>query len=244
MAQQYDYMIKAINDDMTSYGGFKYPKKGLVVAPDWYPFPVCGGGIHGLIHDTPEHYIEYKPIWIVLKYVRKETVIINNSKIKVPRAWVVFCGTAQEAQKRFGELTGKPYCYDFAVQVGGDKSKQIAGQCSTQTAGAESIQIAGNGSTQLARYSSIQVAGYKSTQIAGYWSTQTAKDGSICIINGAIGYCKHDIQKGESVLQVLRFYRGNKVISLTKLITDNKKYKLEVVKVGDGWELRVYVVRD
>src|SRR3990167_9117853 len=46
-------LLKTINADNTNSNGngFKYGKVGsTVVATDWNPKPVCGGGIHGLLN--------------------------------------------------------------------------------------------------------------------------------------------------------------------------------------------------
>jgi len=45
------YMIRTVNTDGTSHGGFQWPLEvgAEVIAPDWNPEPVCGGGLHGLL---------------------------------------------------------------------------------------------------------------------------------------------------------------------------------------------------
>jgi len=250
MSKKYGYMIKTVDKDMRGYNGFKYPKKGKVVAPDWDATPTCGGGIHGLIHETEEHYIENNDIWLVLKYEKGTEVVICNNRIKVPYAWVVFAGTAEEAQKKFKELTGKEYQYDYAIQTAGCRSTQKAGNWSTQKAEnwstqiakSGSTQIAGFGSTQTTGYKSIQIAGIKSIQKAGNWSTQKAREGSICIIDGKEGYCQH---KGK-VLQILRFYDDKKdeYVFLYTIIKNNKKYKLKAVETAKGWELEKEEVKE
>jgi len=178
MSKKYGYMIKTVDKNMRGYNGFKYPKKGKVVAPDWDPAPICGGGIHGLIHETEEHYIENNDIWLVLKYEKGTEVVIDNNKIKVPYAWIIFAGTAEEAQKKFKELTGKEYQYDYTIQTAGYKSIQKAENWSTQIAGYKSTQIAGNWSTQKAEYESTQKAGIWSIQKAGNRSIQIGESGS------------------------------------------------------------------
>ena len=42
-------ILRTCNADMTSYGGFKYPKRGYVEAPDWKPTYTCGNKLHGLL---------------------------------------------------------------------------------------------------------------------------------------------------------------------------------------------------
>jgi len=199
--KEYGYMIKSVDISKDGkygigYGGFKYPlKKGAkIVAKDWNKKPTYEGGIFGLIHETEEHYIVNRKLWLILKYEKGTEIIVENSKIKVPYVWIVDWGDAQKIQSIFKELTGKPYEYEFAVQItdgcstqtagdgstqtAGDRSTQTAGICSTQTAGDESTQTADDRSTQTAGICSTQTAGNGSTQSAGYRSTQTAGNGS------------------------------------------------------------------
>jgi len=233
--KKYGYMIKTVNRNMEGYNGFKYPEKGKVVAPNWDPEPICGGGIHGLIHETKMHYIQKNDIWLVLKYEKGTEVVIENEKIKVPYAWIVFVGTAEDAQKKFEELTEKKYEYDYAVQTAEYESRQKAGDGSIQIVGDFSRQKAGNFSIQTAGAANIQTAGDESTQIAGNFSTQKAGNGSVCIINGREGYCQHT----GKVLQILRFRDDEKkeIVFLKTIIKDNKKYKLEAKKTKRGWRL-------
>ena len=194
MAKKYGYMIKTarlVDGKIVSHynNRFEYPQKkgALVEVKGWNPKPECGGGIHGLIHETRFHYIQEGDIWLILKYLLDEAVEISQEKIKVPRAWVIAWGTAEEIQKKFEELTGKPYQYQYAVQTAGDESVQTAGEGSIQKAEYESIQIAGYRSTQEAEYGSVQVARGESTQKAGYGSTQKAERRSTQIAgNGSV----------------------------------------------------------
>jgi hypothetical protein len=139
--KKYGYMIKTVNEDLQGYGGFQYPKKGLVEAPDWTPNPTCKGGIFGLIHYTYDHMISDKPIWMVLKYEMESGVVVDNEKIKVPKAWVISVGSAGEMQSLFEKKTSKPYSYDYSTQTAGNRSTQTAGNRSTQTAGDGSVSI-------------------------------------------------------------------------------------------------------
>ena len=260
MKKKYDYMIKTLDKNFRGYGGFQYPQKkgALVEAPDWNPAPKCGGGIHGTVAWTEKHYIQKNSIWVILKFIRDEAVVIDDEKIKVPRAWVVDWGTAEEMQRKWEEFTGAKYEFDYAAQTAGYKSTQTAGYWSTQTAGYESTQTAGDESTQTAGdYStqtagskSTQTAGYKSTQTAGYESTQTAGDestqtaggGSVSIIRGQTGFCQH---RGK-VLQVLTFYDydDEEYVFLTKIINDQKKHKFTAVKKNGEWVLKDEIIKE
>ena len=264
--KKYGYMIKTVNKDMREfkyqliYPEFKYPEKGKVVAPNWDPHPEKGGGIHGLIHETRNHYIESSEIWLILKYEKGTEVTVYDEEIKVPYAWVVFVGTAQEAQKKFKELTGKEYQYGHAIQItekrncyqkGEEMSFQKAGSESTQVAGNWSIQIGeyykntqivGKESIQIAKDESKQIAEKGSIQIARINSFQSAEEGSISIIDGKEGYCQH---KGK-VLQILRFYDDKKdeYVFLYTIIKNNKRYKLKAIETTKGWKLEKKEVKE
>ena len=40
-------VLRTCSANMTSYGGFKWPKHGPVSAPDWIDNYECGNGLHG-----------------------------------------------------------------------------------------------------------------------------------------------------------------------------------------------------
>lgn len=219
MKKEYGYMIKSVDISKDKkYGlglrGFKYPlKKGAkVIALDWNKEKICKGGIFGLIHETKNHYIIDRELWMILKYTKGKEVIVDDSKIKVPYAWIVDWGNAAKIQQIYKDLTGKDYCYNYSFQKNSDGSVQKAGDISVQT--------------------------------AGYASTQTAGDGSISIIRGKVGFCKH-IGNG-NVLQVLCFcdFVKNNYIFLTKIINDNKKHKLEAIKENNNWILRDTIIEE
>ena len=42
-------VLRTCAADMTSYGGFKWPKSGPVKCDDWKPRAECGNGLHGLL---------------------------------------------------------------------------------------------------------------------------------------------------------------------------------------------------
>lgn len=93
-------MVKTVNEDMTSHNGFEWPKKGWVEAPDWNPEPVCGGGLHGLLNGEGDGSLlnwSDTALWIIAKINRKDAVDLTR-KIKVPKAYVVFCGKRDAAR--------------------------------------------------------------------------------------------------------------------------------------------------
>ena len=81
--------------DMTSYGGFRWPEAGEVIAPDWTPEPVCGGGLHLLPWGRGDYGLLSSAAdarWLVAEY-DPATAVDLGGKVKVPRATVVYCGT-------------------------------------------------------------------------------------------------------------------------------------------------------
>jgi len=178
MTKRYGYMIKTVFEKrkrLYGYGKFKYPKKkgAKVVALDWNSRDVYYGGIFGLVHHTQGHYINNRECWLILKYEIGTEVVVSDSKIKVPWALVEAWGGAEEMQKKFEELTGKEYAYNYRVAVkgaavylkGGNGSILEAEYLSTLKAGAQSTLTAGDVSTLIAGAESSLKAGAGSTLI-------------------------------------------------------------------------------
>lgn len=253
--KKYGYMIKTIEKDGSSHYDkkFKYPlkKNALVKVSDWNPKHECGGGIHGLIHETRKHFIQEGELWLVLKYIKKEAVVVDSEVIKVPRAWVIDWGTAEKMQRRFEKLTKKPYTYNYCIKAVGDNSilkaeddsilkagngsTLKAGDINTLQVGDFSAIIAGHNSTLKAGfystlkagdYSSLRAGNY-STLEAGYGSVLEAGDDSTEIVHGNIFYI---ILKGKNVL-TRQINHDNKFF----LIDHNELLK----KYKKGTELRV-----
>jgi len=189
MSEEYVYGLRTCSADMTSYGGFQWPRKGWVEAPDWDPSPVCGGGLHFLRNGEGDVGLLSKSnaaVWLVTRSCVNETVDIDAGKSKAKRCEVRFAGDKAKSLVLLRELVGPDKRIPFVCEVAGNRSTQTAGYRSTQTAGYKSTQTAGHRSTQMAddlstqtaRYRSTQTADYGSTQTAGYKSTQTAGDES------------------------------------------------------------------
>ena len=177
MSKKYVYGLRTCSADMTSYGGFQWPRKGWVEAPDWDSSPVCGGGLHflrngegdvGLLSGSDD------AAWLVTRSRVNETVDVDDGKSKAKCCEVRFAGDKAKSLVLLRELVGPDKRIPFVCEVAGNRSTQTAGYMSTQTAGDESTQTAGDESTQTAGHRSTQTAGDKSTQTAGYKSTQTA----------------------------------------------------------------------
>ena len=230
MSKKYVYGLRTCSADMTSYGGFQWPRKGWVEAPDWDSSPVCGGGLHflrngegdvGLLSGSDD------AAWLVTRSRVNETVDVDDGKSKAKCCEVRFAGDKAKSLVLLRELVGPDKRIPFVCEVAGNRSTQTAGYMSTQTAGDESTQTAGHRSTQTAGYKSTQTAGdestqtagdestqtagYKSTQTAGHRSTQTAGDGSTQTAGDGSTQAAGDDsiqQAGEGSVFITRWWSG------------------------------------
>ena len=152
MNKKFSLMLRTCNADMTSYSGFKWPTKGLVVAPDWNDTPNCGHGLHGLLWGEGDGaLLNWGPdaVWVVAA-VETDKIVQINGKIKVPRAYVVKCGDRKTIT-------------DYLAKHGA-AGKAIIGFTAT----------AGHGGTATAGYRGTATAGYGGTATAGHGGTATA----------------------------------------------------------------------
>ena len=88
-------LLKCVNADGTSYGGFKYPLEigAEVTAPDWDPASRCGGGLHGWawgIGIGGGKAPIWEGIWLVLGCAPKDVVhvTIDGDKEKTRKATI------------------------------------------------------------------------------------------------------------------------------------------------------------
>ena len=162
-------------------------KERRVKAKSWDIRPFYGLGIQGIVHDLPEHNIpNWGNIWLLFRIPDEVMIRVGRGVVEVPEAILLDFGPPDKIQRKFEMLTGKPYTYDWVIQVGDKDSNQTGGAFSTQRAQESSKQTAGWGSIQVADYyaiqyasgESVQVAGIHSSQRGGIRSVQKAGDGS------------------------------------------------------------------
>ena len=168
-------MLKTLTAEMKSYQGFKWPKKGVVKAPDWNPEPQCGGGLHGLPWGEGDGgLLDWRPnaVWLVAEYSESDAVDLSG-KIKVPRCRVVHVGDRQTATE--------------FLQNNGGICRMIAG--GTATAGYEGTATVG--------YRGTATAGYEGTATAGDRGTATAGN------EGLISIIYHDDKQYRRVIGVI-----------------------------------------
>ena len=222
-------VLRDVQSDMTSRGGFIYPESGYVEAPDWKPHDRCGNGLHGLPWGTGgEYFISGgNGKYLVLRVNTSKDYIYGSGemvdKCKFKAGEVVYCGSLRGAVDLIQEYAPTNTPINYAMQYGEDKVTQTAGECSTQTAGECSTQTASDGSTQTACDYSTQKAGDWSNQTTGDKSTQTAGErsrqtaGDMSTQTGGI-----------DTVQIIKYHDGNKWTVKTRIVTNkeaNKPYK-------------------
>jgi hypothetical protein len=165
-------ILRTCYADMTSRGGFKWPRRGKVEAPDWEPTHECGNGLHGLLWgEGGEHLLDWSKdaVWVVAR-VDMDDVINLGDKVKFPRATVLYAGDRKTATDRILKERPGAACVgafitggDFATVAGGDFATVAGGYFAT-VAGGDYATVTG---------------GYRSTVTGGGRATVTGGDGSV-----------------------------------------------------------------
>jgi hypothetical protein len=168
--------------DMTSYGGFKWPEKGPVSAPDWVDNYRCGNGLHswlwgegdgalGRCNDPDAKWLVVKVLAHDIRHGRGELI----GKCKFPRGVVVHCGDRVSATAYITAhgAAGKAVIYGTATA--GDRGTATAGDLGTATAGDFGTAIAGYKGTATAGEGGTATAGYQGTAMAGDGGTLQIK---------------------------------------------------------------------
>ncbi len=184
-------VLRTCSANMTSHGGFKWPKRGPVSAPDWLDNYECGNGLHGWLWGEGDgslgHVDTPKAKWLVVRVLASE--IRHGAghllgKCKFPRGYVVHCGTRKSATEyimRHG-ASGKAVigstvtAGDYGIATAGDYGTATAGCNGTAMAGYYGTAMAGHGGTATAGHGGTATAGYRGTATAGDYGTATAGD--------------------------------------------------------------------
>ena len=174
-------VLRTCQQDMSSYHGFQWKKKGVVTAPDWEPTYQCGHGLHGLPWGQGGNYLDLSGIWLVLKvdtsidYMTGEDELTDKCKFRT--CTVVYAGTREKATQLIFDnapagtivlglsLTGG----NGSTLTGGDGSTLTGGNWSTLTGGYRSTLTGGDWSTLTGGYKSTLTGGNKSTLTWRIW---------------------------------------------------------------------------
>ena len=181
---KYVYALKTVKSDMTSRNGFKWKRRGVVVAPDWNPNPECGGGLHAFLRGEGDGSLaDWSPdaVWLVLK-IPDGSYIDLGGKIKFPRCTVVFCGDRKSATDKLQELG----CHGPIIGVcasGGYGSTVSGGYGSTVSGGDRSRVSGGDRSRVIGGDESTVSGGHGSTVSGGHGSTVSGGDRSVLALS-------------------------------------------------------------
>ncbi len=161
-------VLRTCSADMTSYGGFRWPKRGPVSAPDWIDNFQCGNGLHGWLWGEGDGSLGHVDVpdakWLVVRVLASEIRHGKGhllGKCKFPRGYVVHCGDRKSATEY--------------IMRHGASGKAVIG--ATATAGNDGTAIAGYGGTATAGYRGTATAGHGGIAAAGDYGTATAGDG-------------------------------------------------------------------
>ena len=171
-------ILRTCNADMTSHGGFKWPRSGHVAAPDWNPEPECGNGLHGFLRGEGDGDLadwSSDAVWLVAEV---ETYVDLEGKVKFPAAHVIFAGSRLEAAAIVKAR------YPDAAVIGANVAVEdgrvaVVGDGGTATAGYRGKATAGRQGTATAGYEGTATAGDEGTATAGDYGTATAGEGGM-----------------------------------------------------------------
>lgn len=158
---------------------FIWPEEvgSVVVAPDWDPNSVCGGGLHGLRpgDQIPGMWAEGPTaVWMICSY-DPATAVVLEGKIKVPSCTVEYVVNETDGASTLVPLWLKKLgvtepIYQAFVEVG-DRETVSVGDRGTAKAGDHGISIAGDHGTAIVGEYGQATAGYHGQATAGYAGT-------------------------------------------------------------------------
>ena len=168
-----DFLLKTVHADGAAWGGFRWPldEGAEVIAPDWDPTPVCGGGLHGLLNGAGNGgLIDWSTdaVWIVAEIPDGETVVDLDGKVKVRRCIVRHVGDKTSAPE-FLAAHGHTEGVVAGTATAGYGGTATAGHGGTATAGDDGTATAGDAGTATAGHGGTATAGERGTIILAWW---------------------------------------------------------------------------
>ncbi len=176
-------VLRTCSADMTSYGGFRWPKRGPVSAPDWIDNYKCGHGLHGWLWGEGDGTLGHVDVpnakWLVVRVLASEVRHGKGhllGKCKFPRGYVVHCGDRKSATEYIMKHGASGKAVIGATATAGDYGTATAGYRGTATAGHRGTATAGDCGTATAGDYGTATAGHYGTATAGERGTATAGD--------------------------------------------------------------------
>ena len=93
---KYEYVIRTVRKDFTSYKNFQWPKSGQVKANDFKPTSECGNGLHGLRIGQQNPGVWYDDGIVLLLQVPASTIIDLDDKCKFPECKIIMSGNMND----------------------------------------------------------------------------------------------------------------------------------------------------
>ena len=168
-------MLRTCASDGTSYGGFKWPKKGAVKCDDWQPVAECGHGLHGLLWGQGDGSLldwSEAAAWLVVRVTLKSVVKIDNDKVKVPGGVVEYFGDGATAVSLITPFAPAGTVIVGGTEIVGDGGTAIVGDGGTAIAGDGGTATAGDGGTATVGYGGTATVGYGGCISILYWNGQ------------------------------------------------------------------------
>jgi hypothetical protein len=169
-------LLKCVNADGTSYGGFKYPLEigAEVTAPDWDPANRCGGGLHGWawgIGIGGGKAPIWDGIWLVLGCAPKDVVhvTIDGGKEKARKATIRCVTKPGDWQKATNFILAGQMAW---IAHNADGSAASSGYSSSAASSGDRSSAASSGDR-----SSAASSGYSSSAASSGYSSSAASSG-------------------------------------------------------------------
>jgi len=169
------FLLRTCDEDLKSRGDFQWPSSGLVSVPDWDPKPECGNGLHGLLSGEGDGSLLSKKNtakWMVIAVVKSEVVQID-SKVKVPKAYVVFVGSKKDATDMIVKLCPGSACA-FATVTSGEYGHSISGYSGHSTSRDYGHSTSGYYGRSTSGYSGHSISGDLGHSTSGYSGRSTS----------------------------------------------------------------------
>ena len=183
-------VLRTCNSDMTSHGGFKWPKSGKVECSDWSPEPACGKGLHGLLwgEGDSSQLGGFSCPHLVVEIDEASKVDLQG-KVKFSSGAVVHCGDAKSATDFIRDHGGRGRSIVRGTSTSGVRGTSTSGDGGTSTSGDRGTSTSGVGGTSKTGSAGIVVC--------RWWDSKAER------ARLAIGYVGEDGVKPDT------FYRCN-----------------------------------
>ena len=170
-------VLRSVDANRQSYGGFQWPELGPVECPDWDPSAVCGYGLHGWLRGEGDGACaQWGPDRVFQVVLVEEAACVHlGGKVKFPRGVVLYTGDIRTA----ADMIKREYATAAVIggtAAAGDYGTATAGHGGTATAGDRGTATAGDYGTATAGDYGTATAGYRGTATAGHGGTATAGD--------------------------------------------------------------------